>query len=134
MNLYKIMFDHYSQKDSERGIITYLVAESDESVYEWLKSEPRIGENGTRIFTSYKYSEKDGETFAIYDDAYDVIGAETFKDRMIRLHGDMFDEDADLSDLYYGKTLYGWKMVKEDAKPDVLQTIKDYGVAIVKAN
>ncbi|WP_431785920.1 hypothetical protein [Paenibacillus lactis] len=130
MNLYKIMFQHYSQKDSEIGIITYLVANSDKEVYEWLKSEPKLAD-GTKIYNSYKYSEESGETFEIYDNEINVIGEESFKGRMIRLRGEMFDEDKELNDLYYGLTLYGWELVKKDAKPDVLQMITDYGIPIV---
>lgn len=42
MNLYTINFEHYSQKDSEQGIYTYLVAKDDTAVYEWIKSEPEV--------------------------------------------------------------------------------------------
>lgn len=42
-SLYKILFDHYSQKDKNRGICCYLFAASDEEIYEWIKSEPKIG-------------------------------------------------------------------------------------------
>jgi hypothetical protein len=129
MNLYKIMFVHYSPKDSEEGIITYLVAKSNEEVYEWLKSEPQLS-NGNRLFNTYKYSENDNKTYEIYGDDFSVVGEETFKDRMIRLHGEMFDEEKELDDLYYGATLHGWELIKEDVKPDVLQSIKDYGIQV----
>jgi len=32
---------------------------------------------------------------------------------MIRLQGEMYDEEVELNDLYYGKTLIGWELVKE---------------------
>jgi len=38
MNLYALKFRHYSQKDSIEGIITYLIAESSENIYEWMKN------------------------------------------------------------------------------------------------
>lgn len=129
MNLYKVMFEHFSQKDSEIGILTYLVAKSDEEIYEWLKSNPKL-QDETYIFTVYKDRENNEETFEIYDDAYNVIGEESYKDKIIRLNGDMFDEDADLSDLYYGKTLYGWQLVKENVKANVIHLIKEYGINI----
>ncbi|MNW60375.1 hypothetical protein D3C74_383550 [compost metagenome] len=129
MNLYKIMFAHYSPKDSEEGIVTYLVANSHEEVYEWLKSEPQLS-NGNKLFNTYKYSESDDKTYEIYGEDWIVIGEESFKERMIRLHGEMFDEEVDVSDTYYGVTLYGWELIKEDVRPDVLQMIKDYGIGI----
>ncbi|MGR6760281.1 hypothetical protein ACU1JV_00360 [Paenibacillus sp. T2-29] len=129
MNLYKIMFEHFSQKDSQKGILTYLVADSDSEVYEWIKSEPSSEIWGS-IFNSYKYKEKDKEVFDVYDNNYNCVSQEGFRDRMIRLHGDMFDEDVELCDLYYGVTLYGWTLVKENVGYDVLQAAKETGINI----
>lgn len=111
MNLYALKFRHYSQKDSREGIIAYVIAESSEDIYEWLKSEPRV--NGDGIYNSYKYKEEDGVSFNLYDKDYKVIGTETFKERMIRLNGEMYDEDVEISDLYYGLTHYGWELISE---------------------
>ena len=36
MNLYVLKFRHYAPKDYIEGIITYLIAESNEDIYEWL--------------------------------------------------------------------------------------------------
>ncbi|WP_311078093.1 hypothetical protein [Paenibacillus polymyxa] len=129
MNLYKIMFEHFSQKDSQKGILTYLVADSDSEVYEWIKSEPSTEIWGS-IFNSYKYKEKDNEMFNIYDNDFNIVDKESFRDRMIRLHGDMFDEETELSDLYYGATLYGWVVVKENVGYEVLQSAKETGINI----
>lgn len=96
MNLYIIKFRHYSQKDSREGIVTYLVAESDESVYEWLKSEPKVNDEG--IYNSYKYKEDDDPTF---------------KERIIGVCGEMYDEESEVSDLYYGAIQYGWELIAE---------------------
>lgn len=123
------MFEHFSPKDSQQGLITYLVANSSEDVYEWFKKEPQLPD-GNRLFNSYKYSEEDNKVFELYDDKYNIIGEENFKEKMIRLGGEMFDEDRELNDLYYGLTLYGWELVKEGVKPDALQMIKDYGIQI----
>ena len=123
MNLYVIKFIHYSSKDSIEGIITYLVAKSDKDVYEWLKTEPEI--DGKSLYNSYQENEDDDEIFDIYNNDYEVIGSETFKERMIRLHGQMYDEDTDVSDAYYGVTHYGWKIIKED--------ISDYDVILARS-
>lgn len=133
MNLYEIMMKHYAPKDSQMGIYTYLVANSDEEVYEWLKSEQEL-KDGRIIFNSYQDSEKDKETFEIYDNDYKVIGTETFKERMIRLKGDLNDEDVELSDLFYGKTLLGWKVIKKSVTIEDIQTLKDLGICLQSFN
>lgn len=129
MNLYQIMFEHFAPKDSEKGTLVYLLASSDEKVYEWLKSEPHLS-NGDHIINSWKYKEIDGEVYDIYTDEWGMVETETFKERMIRLKGEINDEEAELSDLYYGKTLYGWKLVKENFEEDMFYLIKDNGILI----
>jgi len=133
MNLYVLKFRHFAPKDSIEGIITYLVAESSEEIYEWLKSEPEI--NGNQLFNSYQYSEDENKTFNIYNKDYDVIGTETFKERIIRLNGEMFDEDADVSDAYYGVTHYGWELITEGVYyTDVVAVRNSLGINIVDVN
>lgn len=129
MNIYEIMLEHYAQKGSEKGILTYLAAQSDEEVYEWLKSDPTLKDERS-LYTSYKDNENDEKVFEIYDDNYEVVGEEAFKERMIRLKGDLHDEDADFSDLYYGKTLIGWKLVKEDVTEQDIKIIQDAGISL----
>ncbi|ASA22589.1 hypothetical protein [Paenibacillus donghaensis] len=133
MNLYKIMFEHFAPKDSKAGIVTYLQAKSDEEVYEWLKSDPVAGNEG-KIITSYKYKEEDDEIYDVYDKEYNCIGQENFKERMIRLRGDMFDEDAEVEGAYYGVTLYGWECVRENIPNMLLDIMRLSGVAIEEIN
>lgn len=111
MNLYRILFRHYAPKDSHSGITTYLLANNDEEVYTYIDS-----------INYGMWSDKNEECpkLNIYDDEYIVIGTESFKEKMIRIKGLMFDEDYELTDLYYGKTLYGWEVIKEDVN------VKDY--------
>jgi len=127
MNLYEIMMEHYAPKDSQKGIHTYLAAKSDEEVYEWIAAEKKTKDD-RKIYNSWKLSEED--TYEIYNDNYDVIGEETFKERMIRLKGDMNDEDEDFSDLYYGKTIIGWELVKENITEKEIEVLKSVGVAV----
>ena len=129
MNIYEIMLEHYAQRGSEKGIFTYLAAQSDEEVYEWLKSDPTLRDERS-LYTSYKDNENDEKVFEIYDNNYEVVGEETFKERMIRLKGDLYDEDADFSDLYYGKTLIGWKLAKEDVTEQEIKIIQDAGISL----
>lgn len=130
MNLYVLKFRHYSPKDYEEGIVTYLMANSDEEIYEWFKTGPTINDN--TLFNSYKDREKDDETYEIYDEHYEPIGTEKFKERMLRLGGEMFDGDVDISDAYYGITLYGWEIVKENIKrEDALMAREKLGINII---
>jgi|LakMenEpi03Aug12_release.lakeMendotaPanAssembly.Ray.scaffolds.fasta_scaffold171238_6 hypothetical protein len=130
MNLYVLKFRHYSPKDNIEGIITYLVAESSEQVYEWLKSEPEVGEK--TIYNSYQDNEDDGKEYDIYDNNYNCIASENFKNHMIRLCGEMFDEDTDVSDAYYGVTHYGWELVAEGVYwTDIFNTMTNLKINIV---
>lgn len=131
MNLYEIMLEHYAPKDSEKGILTYLVANSDEEVYEWLKKDIKL-KDGRRLYTSYYDREDDneGEVFEIYDENYNVVGTETYREKIIKLKGDMFDEDEELSDLYYGETFTGWRLVKEGISESEIKIIEDCGISI----
>lgn len=126
MNLYKIVFSHTAPKDTEKGIKCLLLAENDEAVYEWIASDPELAKFNS-IFTSWK----DNETYTYDDDLDEWIdedgddtgnywtdekgSPEPFKNRMLRLKGEINDEDYDFTDAYYGITLYGWELLKENA-------------------
>ena len=125
MNLYKISFSHHAPKDREEGIKCLLLAKNDEQVYEWIKSEPEI--NGNTLYNSWKDSEEENEDFEIYDNNFNVIGNERFKEKIIRLKGQMNDDDYDFSDAYYGITLYGWSLLKENTNSNYSELI-DLGI------
>lgn len=104
-NIYKIHVEHFSQKDSHKSIETYLVADSDEAVYDWVDKK----EAGT-------YTDRNNEDglIDIYNDEYDVIGQETFKEKMMRVGGEFFDEDYEPQDLYYGAKIFGWEKMETE--------------------
>jgi len=111
MNLYAIQFTHYAPKDSKSGVLGYMVAENDEDVYEFIKSEPEIHKK--TLYNSYE--------------AYEEDGGETFRERIIKCQGDMNDEYSEVSDLYYGATQYGWECIHEnitDKELDLLRKLK----------
>jgi len=122
MNIYKIEFLHASPKDREEGIKCLLLAENEEQVYEWIKSEPKIGERS--LYNGWADSEEENEEFEVYNDDYDIIGKENFKQKMIRLKGQMNDDDYDYSDAYYGITLFGWSLLKENVNTDYSELIE----------
>jgi hypothetical protein len=127
MNLYVINLEHFSGDDSKKGIITYLFAESNEAVYEWLKTNPRLKDN--TLINSH-YDRNSYKVFDLYDDKYKVIGVETHMERMIRLGGEMNDPDAEVEDRYYGVTLYGWSLVKETLNQAEIDILTSVGILV----
>ncbi|MBP1308976.1 hypothetical protein JOD82_001996 [Paenibacillus sp. 1182] len=120
IHLYEIRFEHFAPKDSKGGILSYLGAESDEDVYEWLKSNPLLS-NEQYITTTFK----DDEEIEFCDE-----DGESFKDRMVRLQGNINDDEAELSDLYYGATLHGWKLKKENITSKEIETLRSLGIQV----
>lgn len=100
MEIYKIHVKHFSQKDSHCATETFLLANSDGAVYKWV-DEKQYG-----YYTDK--NDEDGQ-IEICDDDFNVVGFESFKEKMLRVGGEYFDEDYEPSDLYYGATIYGWE-------------------------
>lgn len=100
MNIYKIHVQHFSQKDSHSSVETFLLASSDEEVYKWVDDKE---------YGAYTDKSNEDGKLEIYDGDFNVIGLESFKEKMIRVGGQYFDEDYEPSDLYYGATIYGWE-------------------------
>lgn len=123
------MIEHLAPKGSEKGIHTYLVAEDDVDVYEWLKLERELAD-GRRLYLSYELTEKENEEFTIYDDEYNLVGTESFKERMIRLKGDMNDEDMQFEDLHYGKTLVDWRRLKESITSEEISLLRSLKICV----
>ena len=116
MNLYKITFSHTTPEDQEKGIKDYLLAENDEQVYNYIDK--------TFNYECWKDSDEEKEPIELYDDDYILIGTETFKQKIIRIKGEQNDKDYDYSDAYYGITLYGWELVKENVNGDYSEMIE----------
>jgi hypothetical protein len=66
----------------------------------------------------------------IYDSEYNVIGQETFKEKMIRIGGEYFDEDYEPQDLYYGVTIYGWEKVEVHMESTHAASLKGLGILV----
>lgn len=127
LKLYELNFRHYSQKDSKEGIICYLVAETDEQIYEFLKTEPTIPdgtEYGRGIYNDWQYKDD------LEDESYD----ENHRHRLIECCGEMYDDEAEICDLYYGLTHYGWNCVCEDFRETEIDILKSYGITVVNCN
>lgn len=122
MNIYKIESLHASPKNREISLKCLLFAENEEQVYEWIKSEPKIGKK--RLCNGWVDSEQENEEFEVYNNKYDLIGKENFKQKMIRLKGQMNDTDYDYSDSYYGITTFGWSLLKQNVNTDYSELIE----------
>lgn len=100
--LFRVLFSHTAPKDQKVGIEEYVVANSELHVYSYIDNE----------YIYNKWKDNEDKTFDVYDEEYNIIGSEKFKEKIIRIKGEMNDEDYDYSDAYYGITLYGWEFVK----------------------
>ena len=109
INLYKIVFSHSAPKDTEYGIKCFFLAHNEEEVYDYIDFEY----NGQ----CWRDNEKDNEMFQ-RDGLDSKTGGETFREKIIRLRGDINDENRDFSDAYYGVSFYGWELVAEDVDPE----------------
>ncbi len=88
--LYKIEVNHVGVRSSHKSLQAYITAENDEEVYEIIKAEKIQG-----VCCAWAYQEMDNVT----------IDDEPFKDRVIRLKGDINDDynyKNDVPGLFYG--------------------------------
>lgn len=122
MNLYQINVIHYAEKDNHESIENFVVAKDDEAVYNWFQKA---------ISNCWNEENDEEEMFDIYDGKNDeIIGQETYKQKIIRIKGDMNDEDYELTDLYYGETLYGWEKIKSNIKEQDIEILKKLKIPV----
>ncbi len=118
-NLYKIKVLHAAPRDSHTSIETYLIAETDQDVYNFINKKYLFGRWGDR--------EKDENTK--YDDKLNkYIPLEEW---ILKNQGDLEDEEG-WDDAYYGVTKYGWEKVKWiEGSPGggVFHILKQLGIA-----
>lgn len=120
MKLHQIKFIHASPKDREEGTKAFVVFDGDEAALR------------DRIDADFNYGgwkDSAADTRNIYDNDDVLIGRETHADRMLRLRGEMFDEDADYADAYYGITHWGWTEGVEITDEDAAVLLR-LGVAV----
>lgn len=117
MKLYKIIFTHYSPKDSKTGICTYAIANDDEQVLRVIDKKYCYG----------AWQERDEDL----DDDYiqEYYNGERYLARMLRYKGECNDPDLEPQDLYYGATYYGWEETDSDITELSASVLLDLGVA-----
>jgi hypothetical protein len=129
MNLYKILVGHIAPKDMHTAIACLVLAENDEQVYEFIKSQPETKEH--TLFNNWKESEEttkeewlEGNDWCSEEDADERTNyGVKFKDNIISIKGELNSEDVDWSDAYYGITIYGWELLKENVTTDYSELI-----------
>ena len=121
MNLYQVMTNHYAPKDNHKAIWGYVVSDSNEQLYEWLKLEPSFDDDIGNLYLSWQDRQNEDEDY------------KEFKEAVLDSCDEEETDFINYNDLYYGRTFVSWKVVKEDVKPDILQLIKDYGIRIFDA-
>jgi hypothetical protein len=104
MKLHKILLRHCGPKDSIEVTKTYVLANNENDILDRLDDS-----KGQYTYGQWKETSNESEDdYEIYDDDYNVIGTETYLERMLRLRGEFNDENASYDDAYYGIKHYGW--------------------------
>jgi len=106
MNLYEIKTTHYAPKDSHESIMGFVFANSDEEVYHFIDKK----------FNYNSWEEEKSDDWEDNKKEYPKDFMGTYKQKIIKLKGEIDDDDVDFDDAYYGITLYGWEMVDENTK------------------
>lgn len=124
MKLWELRFRHYAPKDSEEGIIGYLIADSSTQIYDYLKTEP-ILEDGSKygrgIYVGWNYQDDPG------NEEYE----ENHRQRLIDCCGEMYDEEEKVNDAFYGVIHYGWYCVRDEISNLEIATLQSCGIVVV---
>lgn len=129
MNLYKILVTHLVTKNKYNEIRGYVIADSDQEIFDYLCTEPKI--NGVYCFNSWNEEDycsecEDDERLKL--DCEECISLEEKKLQILQNKGDI-EEDYSSNDLYYGKTYYDWELVGEDISSTDKQVLENLGIA-----
>ncbi len=122
MKLYRIIVLHGAPKDSHTSTETYLVAESDKRVANWIQTHKRYGE----WLDDSPYEEPRTR----YDDEKDR--EISFREWVMLNRGDLSDDEG-WEDAYYGVTKWGWVEVAPVTPADIERLI-DLGIAVLDEN
>lgn len=124
MKLWELRFRHYAPKDSEEGIIGYLIADSSGQIYDYLKTEPTIKDGtkyGRDICVSWNYKDN------LDDEEYE----ENHRQRLIDCCGEMYDDEEEVNDAFYGVIHYGWNCVRDEISNLEIATLQSCGIIVV---
>jgi len=130
MNLYKQTFQHWSPKDSEKGISKYFLASSNREAYDIVYGKYDC----VTVDRFCDFNSEEYDTFEI--DYVEYLPSDLDKEKVINIvadkRGELNFDDIDsldcFNDLYYGMTLEGWDLVREDITPQDIEVLKTLGV------
>lgn len=115
--LYKILQRHAGPKSSVEFVQLFVLADSEQAI---LARLDRGGGDFTygawqerNVFDEDVHDEDErgpdgARLLPLYDADYNEIGTETYLEKMLRLRGEIDDEDANFDNAYYGIRHYGW--------------------------
>lgn len=109
MRLFKVRFKHYAPKDSEGGIVGFLLRETEKEVCDY-------------VMTTLSYWDADDleEETEVWDEDYENSETITKREELLRNHGQIELDSNDYSDAYYGITHHGWEDMGEATGTEVL--------------
>lgn len=117
--MYRIFLRHTGSKDSVEVVKTIVLAHNTQQILSFIADNNSSFTGASGVWLDRHV--EDG-LWNIKNAEGDVIGTETYFERMLRLRGEYFDPDLDYSDKYYGIHHYGWdegKVISQEEK-DVL--------------
>lgn len=128
MKLHRILLRHCAPRDCVEVTERFVIADDEEEILRRLADKEGKFTYGLWWDRDEDASDDDEEVgvYYIYDERYNVIGTETYMERMLRLRGEFHDEDADYSDAYYGH--WGWNEGVE-ITPEDAATLLRLGIA-----
>lgn len=124
MKLWELRFRHYAPKDSEEGIIGYLIADTSEQIYDFIKTEPTLQDDSNYdrgLYVNWEYKDNPD------DEEYD----ENHRQRLIECCGEMYDEEEEVNDAFYGVIHYGWTCVRDKISNLEIATLQSCGIIVV---
>lgn len=112
MKLFDILMRHAAPKSQVEFVLKRVLADSEEHILAKVDKDLAYG-----CWTDR--SNEDGLLDIFNDETYEVIGTETYLEKMLRLRGEFNDGDASFDDAYYGIKHYGWSEGREVSPEEV---------------
>lgn len=129
MNLYKVISIHYAPKDNNEGIECFLLANSDEEVYEQIANTLNVEWPTEEKEITEEKEQEDDNVDDEEDYSYDIDGEPATKKQLIlHLKGDDSEDVYEFADLYYGQTRYTWQLLKENISDEEVIVLQNCGI------
>lgn len=120
MNLYMEEFTHYAPKDSAYGNRKLFLAKNNEEAYKVVYPfdatyvEEALEEFDECLSADIGEMEAEDEKIRIQKLAIQEV---------VEAHGEMYMDEIELCDLYYGKTMSGWRLVQENVSAEDVEVL-----------